>query len=117
MSLILSLASQSSSQPETLAHSLQNGQKLPPMTAKTSTAVPKQQEPTAVSNKPSRPAGDRRCVSVCQMSSDQVQTVQSFSNVTSICLVCITRQMNIKSEGFGPVSSHYNRESIFQYDC
>uniref|UniRef100_A0A671W6Z2 LIM and calponin homology domains 1 n=1 Tax=Sparus aurata TaxID=8175 RepID=A0A671W6Z2_SPAAU len=55
-----SLASQSSSQPETLAHSLQNGQKLPPMTAKTSTAVPKQQEPTAVSNKPSRPAGDRR---------------------------------------------------------
>uniref|UniRef100_A0A671WCS6 LIM and calponin homology domains 1 n=1 Tax=Sparus aurata TaxID=8175 RepID=A0A671WCS6_SPAAU len=58
-----SLASQSSSQPETLAHSLQNGQKLPPMTAKTSTAVPKQQEPTAVSNKPSRPAGDRRSVS------------------------------------------------------
>ncbi|XP_073342768.1 LIM and calponin homology domains-containing protein 1-like [Pagrus major] len=55
-----SLASQSSSQPETLAHSLQNGQKLPPITAKTSTPVTKQQEPTAVGNKPIRPAGDRR---------------------------------------------------------
>ncbi|XP_036932079.1 LIM and calponin homology domains-containing protein 1-like isoform X2 [Acanthopagrus latus] len=55
-----SLASQSSSQPETLAHSLQNGQKLPSMTAKSSTPAPKQQEPTGVSSKPSRPAGDRR---------------------------------------------------------
>uniref|UniRef100_A0A8C4EVL3 LIM and calponin homology domains-containing protein 1 n=1 Tax=Dicentrarchus labrax TaxID=13489 RepID=A0A8C4EVL3_DICLA len=56
-----SSVSQSSSQAaETLGHSLQNGQKLPPMPAKTSTPVKKQQEPTADSNKPSRPAGDRR---------------------------------------------------------
>lgn len=87
MCLILSLASQSSSQPETLAHSLQNGQKLPSMTAKSSTPAPKLQEPTGVSSKPSRPAGDRRCVSVCEMSSDQAQRVQSFSTVTSTCLM------------------------------
>ncbi|XP_035524687.1 LIM and calponin homology domains-containing protein 1-like isoform X2 [Morone saxatilis] len=56
-----SSVSQSSSQAaETLGHSLQNGQKLPPMPAKTSTPAKKQQEPTADSNKPSRPAGDRR---------------------------------------------------------
>ncbi|TKS72054.1 LIM and calponin -like proteiny domains-containing protein 1 [Collichthys lucidus] len=55
-----SLVSQSSSQAETLGHSLQNGQKLPPMPTKTSTPVKKQHEPTADSNKPSRPAGDRR---------------------------------------------------------
>ncbi|XP_042349907.1 LIM and calponin homology domains-containing protein 1-like isoform X2 [Plectropomus leopardus] len=47
----------SSSQLETVGHSLQNGQKLP---TKTSTPVKKQEEPSADSNKPSRPAGDRR---------------------------------------------------------
>ncbi|XP_070818114.1 LIM and calponin homology domains-containing protein 1 isoform X2 [Chaetodon trifascialis] len=52
--------SQTSSQAEALGHSLQNGQKLPPMPAKTSTPVKKQQEATADSKKPSRPAGDRR---------------------------------------------------------
>ncbi|XP_071313324.1 LIM and calponin homology domains-containing protein 1-like isoform X2 [Trachinotus anak] len=52
--------SQSSSQPGTLAHSLQNGQKPPAMSAKSSTPVKKQQDLTADSNKPSRPAGDRR---------------------------------------------------------
>ncbi|XP_044060463.1 LIM and calponin homology domains-containing protein 1-like isoform X10 [Siniperca chuatsi] len=55
-----SSVSQSSSQAETVGHSLLNGQKLPPMPAKTSTPVKKQEEPTADSNKPSRPAGDRR---------------------------------------------------------
>ncbi|XP_070818119.1 LIM and calponin homology domains-containing protein 1 isoform X7 [Chaetodon trifascialis] len=55
--------SQTSSQAEALGHSLQNGQKLPPMPAKTSTPVKKQQEATADSKKPSRPAGDRRSVS------------------------------------------------------
>ncbi|XP_008289051.1 LIM and calponin homology domains-containing protein 1 isoform X3 [Stegastes partitus] len=55
-----SSVSQSSSQVEVLAHSLQNGQKLPPMATKSSTPVKKQQEPTADSNRPSRPAGDRR---------------------------------------------------------
>ncbi|XP_070769044.1 LIM and calponin homology domains-containing protein 1-like [Enoplosus armatus] len=55
-----SSVSQSSSQAETLGHSLQNGQKLPPMTAKTSSPVKKREEPTASSNKPSRPSGDRR---------------------------------------------------------
>ncbi|XP_032383214.1 LIM and calponin homology domains-containing protein 1 isoform X12 [Etheostoma spectabile] len=55
-----SLVSQSSSQPETLGHSLQNGQKLPAMPSKTSTPVKKQEEPSADSNKPNRPAGDRR---------------------------------------------------------
>ncbi len=64
MFLILSTVSQSSSQAETLGHSLQNGQKPPPVTAKSSTPV-KKQGPTADSNKPSRPAGDRRCVNVC----------------------------------------------------
>ncbi|XP_039975171.1 LIM and calponin homology domains-containing protein 1-like isoform X3 [Xiphias gladius] len=55
-----SLASQSSSQPETLGHSLQNGQKPPPMPTKSLTPVKKQQDLPANSNKPSRPAGDRR---------------------------------------------------------
>ncbi|XP_045887135.1 LIM and calponin homology domains-containing protein 1-like [Micropterus dolomieu] len=54
-----SLVSQSSSQTETPGQSLQNGQKPPLMPTKTSTPV-KKQEPTADSNKPSRPAGDRR---------------------------------------------------------
>ncbi|XP_037635834.1 LIM and calponin homology domains-containing protein 1-like isoform X7 [Sebastes umbrosus] len=53
-----SSVSQISSQAET--HSLQNGQKLPTMPTKTSTPVKKQEEPSADSNKPSRPAGDRR---------------------------------------------------------
>lgn len=93
MFLFLSLVSQSSSQAETLSHNLQNGQKLPPMSAKTSTPLKKQQEPTADSNKPSRPAGDRRCVKwvwerpsvfkeeVCQ------SRVQSLLYFTSICLL------------------------------
>nr|XP_046261472.1 LIM and calponin homology domains-containing protein 1 isoform X3 [Scatophagus argus] len=51
--------SQSSSQ-ATVGHSLQNGQKLPPVQTKTSTPVRKPQEPTADSHRPSRPAGDRR---------------------------------------------------------
>ncbi|KAM6952124.1 LIM and calponin homology domains-containing protein 1-like isoform 7-T7 [Lycodopsis pacificus] len=55
-----SSVSQSSSQAETLGHSLQNGQKLPATSTKTSTPVKKQEEPSADSNKPSRPAGDRR---------------------------------------------------------
>ncbi|XP_040903363.1 LIM and calponin homology domains-containing protein 1-like isoform X2 [Toxotes jaculatrix] len=55
-----SSVSQSSSQPETLGHSLQNGQKPPPMPTKSSTPVKKQQDLTADSNRPSRPAGDRR---------------------------------------------------------
>ncbi|XP_035860424.1 LIM and calponin homology domains-containing protein 1 isoform X12 [Sander lucioperca] len=55
-----SSVSQSSSQAETLGHSLQNGQKLPAMPTKTSTPMKKQEEPSADSNKPSRPAGDRR---------------------------------------------------------
>ncbi|AWP11698.1 putative LIM and calponin -likey domains-containing protein 1 [Scophthalmus maximus] len=60
-----SLVSHSSSQPETLGHSLQNGQKphpLPTPTSsdKSSTPVKKQQDVAADSNKPSRPAGDRR---------------------------------------------------------
>ncbi|KAG7240924.1 hypothetical protein INR49_026180 [Caranx melampygus] len=52
--------SQSISQPGTITHSLQNGQKPPAMSAKSSTPVKKQQEPTADNNKPGRPAGDRR---------------------------------------------------------
>ncbi|XP_041799527.1 LIM and calponin homology domains-containing protein 1-like isoform X2 [Chelmon rostratus] len=52
--------SQPSGQAEALGHSLQNGQKPSQMPAKTSTPVKKQQEPPADSNKPSRPAGDRR---------------------------------------------------------
>lgn len=51
--------SQSVSQAETFGHSLQNGQKLPQMSAKTSTPVKKQQ-PAVDSGKPGRPAGDRR---------------------------------------------------------
>ncbi|XP_041846284.1 LIM and calponin homology domains-containing protein 1-like isoform X3 [Melanotaenia boesemani] len=57
-----SLISQSSSQAEKLGHSLHNGQKLPPTPTKPSTPV-KKQEPRADSNKPSRPAGERRSVS------------------------------------------------------
>nr|XP_033489078.1 LIM and calponin homology domains-containing protein 1-like isoform X4 [Epinephelus lanceolatus] len=53
-------SSMSSSQVETVGHSLQNGQKQP---TKTSTPVKKQEQPSADSNKPSRPAGDRRSVS------------------------------------------------------
>uniref|UniRef100_A0A3P8TVM3 LIM and calponin homology domains 1 n=1 Tax=Amphiprion percula TaxID=161767 RepID=A0A3P8TVM3_AMPPE len=55
-----SSVSQSSSQVEVLAHSLQNGQKVPPVLTKSSTPVKKQQEPPADSSRPSRPAGDRR---------------------------------------------------------
>ncbi|CAK6976143.1 LIM and calponin homology domains-containing protein 1-like isoform X2, partial [Scomber scombrus] len=55
-----SSVSQSSSQVEMFGHSLQNGQKLPSVPAKTSTPVKKQQELKADSNKPSRPSGDRR---------------------------------------------------------
>ncbi|XP_041653134.1 LIM and calponin homology domains-containing protein 1-like isoform X2 [Cheilinus undulatus] len=55
-----SSVSQSISQPETFGHTLQNGQKLPQMSAKTSTPVKKQQQPTADISKPGRPAGDRR---------------------------------------------------------
>ncbi|XP_068181176.1 LIM and calponin homology domains-containing protein 1-like isoform X4 [Antennarius striatus] len=55
-----SLPSQSSSQAEPLSHSLQNGQKPPPMSANSSTPVKKQQEPSAVGSKSSRPGGDRR---------------------------------------------------------
>uniref|UniRef100_A0A3Q3MRP2 LIM and calponin homology domains 1 n=1 Tax=Mastacembelus armatus TaxID=205130 RepID=A0A3Q3MRP2_9TELE len=54
-----SSVSQSSSQTQKLGHSLQNGQKLPPVSTKTSTPV-KKQEFAADSNKPSRPAGERR---------------------------------------------------------
>lgn len=55
-----SSVSQSSSHAETLGHSLQNGQKLPAMPTKCSTPVKKPEEPSADSNKPSRPGGDRR---------------------------------------------------------
>ncbi|XP_034545928.1 LIM and calponin homology domains-containing protein 1-like isoform X3 [Notolabrus celidotus] len=55
-----SSVSQSNSQPETFSHNLQNGQKLPQMSAKSSTPVKKQQQPTADGGKPGRPAGDRR---------------------------------------------------------
>uniref|UniRef100_A0AAQ6AF43 LIM and calponin homology domains 1b n=1 Tax=Amphiprion ocellaris TaxID=80972 RepID=A0AAQ6AF43_AMPOC len=55
-----SSVSQSSSQVEVLTHSLQNGQKVPPVLTKSSTPVKKQQEPPADSSRPSRPAGDRR---------------------------------------------------------
>lgn len=44
---------------ETIGHSLQNGQKLPSATSKTSTPVKKPQELAADGGKP---AGDRRCV-------------------------------------------------------
>ncbi|KAK5924704.1 hypothetical protein CgunFtcFv8_017294 [Champsocephalus gunnari] len=55
-----SLLSQSSSQAEALGQSLQNGQKLPAMTNKTSTPVKKPEETPADSNKLSKAAGDRR---------------------------------------------------------
>ncbi|XP_059201860.1 LIM and calponin homology domains-containing protein 1-like [Centropristis striata] len=55
-----SLVSQSSSQAETHGHSLQNGQKLTTMPTKVSTPVKTQEQPSADSNKPIRPAGDRR---------------------------------------------------------
>ncbi|XP_033989688.1 LIM and calponin homology domains-containing protein 1-like isoform X8 [Trematomus bernacchii] len=55
-----SLLSQSSSQADALGHSLQNGQKLPAMTNKTSTPVNKPEETPADSNKLSKAAGDRR---------------------------------------------------------
>ncbi|KAM4554919.1 LIM and calponin homology domains-containing protein 1-like isoform 2-T2 [Odontesthes bonariensis] len=58
-----SLVSQSSSQTEKVGHSLNNGQKLPPALAKSSSPVKKQQEPRADSNRPSRPPGERRSVS------------------------------------------------------
>ncbi|CAB1442349.1 unnamed protein product [Pleuronectes platessa] len=54
-----SLASHSSSQPETLGHSLQNGQK-PPATLKPSTPVKKQEDLTPDVNKAGQAAGDRR---------------------------------------------------------
>ncbi|XP_058505416.1 LIM and calponin homology domains-containing protein 1-like isoform X3 [Solea solea] len=53
-----SLVSQSSSQQETLAHSLHNGQKAPHM--KPSTPVKKHPDLTADGNKAGRPAGERR---------------------------------------------------------
>nr|XP_020508675.1 LIM and calponin homology domains-containing protein 1 isoform X2 [Labrus bergylta] len=59
-----SSVSQSVSQAETLSHSLQNGQKLPQAATKTSTPVKKQQQATADSSKPGRPAGDRRIGSI-----------------------------------------------------
>ncbi|KAK2848824.1 hypothetical protein Q5P01_008658 [Channa striata] len=58
-----SLVSQSSSQPEKLAHSLQNGQQLPTVPAKSSTPL-KKQELAADSSKPSRSAGERRSASI-----------------------------------------------------
>ncbi|XP_034055306.1 LIM and calponin homology domains-containing protein 1-like isoform X11 [Gymnodraco acuticeps] len=70
-----SLLSQSSSQADALGQSLQNGQKLPAMTNKTSTPVKKPEETPADSNKLSKAAGDRRCVSapiennICRSSS------------------------------------------------
>ncbi|XP_034453679.1 LIM and calponin homology domains-containing protein 1-like isoform X9 [Hippoglossus hippoglossus] len=54
-----SLVSHSSSQPETLGHSLQNGQK-PPATLKPSTPVKKQEDLTTDGNKAGQSAGDRR---------------------------------------------------------
>ncbi|XP_069387351.1 LIM and calponin homology domains-containing protein 1 isoform X16 [Paralichthys olivaceus] len=54
-----SLVSHSSSQPETLGHSQQNGQKPPPG-LRHSTPVKKQQDPTTDGNKPGQPAGERR---------------------------------------------------------
>ncbi|XP_069387333.1 LIM and calponin homology domains-containing protein 1 isoform X4 [Paralichthys olivaceus] len=57
-----SLVSHSSSQPETLGHSQQNGQKPPPG-LRHSTPVKKQQDPTTDGNKPGQPAGERRSVS------------------------------------------------------
>ncbi|KAM9375983.1 LIM and calponin homology domains-containing protein 1-like isoform 2-T2 [Pholidichthys leucotaenia] len=54
-----SLVSQSSSQAEKLTHSLQNGQKLPPVPTKPSTQVKKQQELPSDAKKSSQP-GERR---------------------------------------------------------
>ncbi|XP_062249815.1 LIM and calponin homology domains-containing protein 1-like isoform X8 [Platichthys flesus] len=54
-----SLVSHSSSQPETVGHSLQNGQK-PPATLKPSTPVKKQEDLTTDGNKAGQAAGDRR---------------------------------------------------------
>uniref|UniRef100_A0A3Q1IYA7 Uncharacterized protein n=1 Tax=Anabas testudineus TaxID=64144 RepID=A0A3Q1IYA7_ANATE len=59
-----SSVSQSSSRAENLGHSLQNGQKLPTMPAKTSTPLKKQQETSADSSKSSRSAGERRSDSI-----------------------------------------------------
>ncbi|KAM3866968.1 LIM and calponin homology domains-containing protein 1 [Diretmus argenteus] len=56
MNTAKSSVSQNSSQTETLSQALQNGQKI---SAKTQTPIKKQQELDC--NKPSRPAGDRRC--------------------------------------------------------
>ncbi|XP_067373941.1 LIM and calponin homology domains-containing protein 1-like isoform X4 [Channa argus] len=58
-----SLVSQSSSQPEKLGHSLQNGQKLPTVPAQSSTPL-REQQPAAESHKPSRPPGERRSASI-----------------------------------------------------
>ncbi|XP_074529522.1 LIM and calponin homology domains-containing protein 1-like isoform X2 [Halichoeres trimaculatus] len=55
-----SSVSQSSGQPETSSHNLQNGQKLPQASAKSSASVKKPQQPSGDSSKPGRPAGDRR---------------------------------------------------------
>ncbi|XP_030594840.1 LIM and calponin homology domains-containing protein 1 isoform X2 [Archocentrus centrarchus] len=52
--------SQSSSQTEKFGHSLQNGQKLPQVPAKSSPSVKKQQELPADGSKPGVPAGGRR---------------------------------------------------------
>ncbi|XP_029964648.1 LIM and calponin homology domains-containing protein 1 isoform X6 [Salarias fasciatus] len=54
-----SLMSMSSSQAETAAHSLQNGQKPPPASGKASTPVKKPQE-ASDSGRSGRPAGERR---------------------------------------------------------
>ncbi|XP_014822572.1 PREDICTED: LIM and calponin homology domains-containing protein 1 isoform X5 [Poecilia mexicana] len=54
-----SLVSQNSSQAERLAHSVHNGQKLPPTSPKCSTPPKKQTGPD--STRTSRPPGERRC--------------------------------------------------------
>lgn len=59
LSAVISSMSQSSSQVEKFGHSLQNGQKVPPVLAKSSTPVKKQQELPADGSKP---PGGRRCV-------------------------------------------------------
>ncbi|KAM3612529.1 uncharacterized protein V6R79_009827 [Siganus canaliculatus] len=59
-----SLMSQSSSQAEAQSHSLQNGQRQPPVATKASTPVRKQQEASGDSSRPSRPTGDRRIGSI-----------------------------------------------------
>ncbi|XP_060935980.1 LIM and calponin homology domains-containing protein 1-like [Limanda limanda] len=55
-----SLVSHSSSQQETLGHSLQNGQKPPASSLKPSTPVKKQEDLTTDGNKAGQSAGDRR---------------------------------------------------------